>query len=189
MPQQIDPAGAPAPAGACHTTCMKPGRLLINHHWSCSMCSAPRSSRKLFIEQPRETHRAYPNEAAQRFVSNSAPPSAGHDLLVRVNAIGQPRWHTSSAAAWVALFDRLGIDRNGGNRDQLLIVRGAGGVGRSPSNSPSLPETVVATASRERLSNGCWIAAPIGSSTTVGRFPRNCLRLGARSELHRKLQQ
>ena len=71
---------------------------------------------------------------------SSAPPSAGHDLLVRVNAIGQPRWTQKSAAAWEALFDRLGIDRNGGNRDQLLIVRGAGGVGRSPSNSPSLPD-------------------------------------------------
>ena len=56
----------------------------------------------------------------------------------------------TTITAWEGLFDRLGIDRNGGNRDQsLLIIGGAGGVGSIAIQLAKLASlTVIATASR-----------------------------------------
>jgi zinc-binding alcohol dehydrogenase family protein len=56
----------------------------------------------------------------------------------------------TTITAWEALFERLGIDRKGGNRDQsLLIIGGAGGVGSIAIQLAKLAGlTVIATASR-----------------------------------------
>ena len=71
---------------------------------------------------------------------NSAPPSC------RSRLAGAGKRHRSTQVdknppqAREVLFDRLGIDRYGGNRDQLLIVRGAGGVGTIAIQLASLPD-------------------------------------------------
>lgn len=59
--------------------------------------------------------------------------------------------------AWEALFDRLLIDRDGGNEGQtLLIIGGAGGMGSMGIQLAKLAGlTVVATASREKSSAWC----------------------------------
>ena len=56
----------------------------------------------------------------------------------------------TTITAWEALFERLGIDRKGGNRDQpLLIIGGAGRVGSIAIQLAKLAGlTVIATASR-----------------------------------------
>ncbi len=63
----------------------------------------------------------------------------------------------TAVTAWEALFDRLLIDRNGGNSGQtLLIIGGAGGMGSMGIQLAKLAGlTVVATASREESSAWC----------------------------------
>ncbi|MEN1729622.1 MAG: zinc-binding alcohol dehydrogenase family protein, partial [Pseudomonadota bacterium] len=63
----------------------------------------------------------------------------------------------TSLTAWESLFDRLGIDPDGGHRGKsLLIIGGAGGVGSIGIQLAKLAGlTVIATASRDESAQWC----------------------------------
>lgn len=63
----------------------------------------------------------------------------------------------TSITAWEVLFDRLGVARNGGEGQSLLIIGGAGGVGSiAVQLARTLTKlTVIATASRPETQSWC----------------------------------
>lgn len=84
----------------------------------------------------------------------------------------------TTLTAWEALFDRLHIDRHGGNREQsLFIISGAGGVGSVAIQLGKLAGLVViATASRPETQD--WVKS-LGADHVVDHRQHLPTQLGA----------